>query len=255
MEIAEHIAAIASEGKLFAAAARQEGFETEIETCPGWNMRDLVRHLSEIHMWAAAHVAKPHFKPWIDDLAELKAFWPELAVFWPEDDELLEQYTATNQNLVDSLEAAPPDLETFTFLEAPSPLAMWARRQAHETAVHRFDAEHTAGIPSEFAPVFAADGIDELLAAFAPRKRSLPITTAKTMQVAAVDTGDHWFVVLGPAGIDTSRTERPADVTVRGNASDLYLLLWNRTDDAAVVVTGEHEVLDVWHGNHRVRWS
>ena len=82
MEIAEHIAAVANEGKLFAEAAEQAGFDAAIDTCPGWDMRELVRHLSEIHMWAAAHVAKPHFKPWIDDLDELTAFWPELAVFW-----------------------------------------------------------------------------------------------------------------------------------------------------------------------------
>ena len=56
MEIAEHITVVGQEAKLFAEAARQGGLEADIDTCPGWNMRDLVRHLSEIHLWAAAHV-------------------------------------------------------------------------------------------------------------------------------------------------------------------------------------------------------
>jgi uncharacterized protein (TIGR03083 family) len=255
MEIAQHIEAVAHEGKMFAEAAQQAGFEADIATCPGWNMRDLVRHLSEIHMWAAAHVAKPHFKPWIDDLSELTAFWPALAIFWPDDDALIEQYLATNTNLVHALESAPPDLDTFTFLPAPSPLAMWARRQAHETAVHRFDAEKAAGIASSFDPVLASDGVDELLAGFAPRKPEFPVGTIKTMHVHAVDTDDHWYMTLSPDGVETSRDPQAADVVVRGTASDLYLLFWNRTEDATVTVTGESELLQLWHGNVRVRWS
>ncbi len=73
--------------------------------------------------------------------------------------------------LAAALEAAPPDLQCSTFLRAPSPLAMWARRQAHETAIHRVDAELAAGLaPSADNPVFAADGADELLTCFVPRR-------------------------------------------------------------------------------------
>src|SRR6204780_1534249 len=55
------------------------------------------------------------------------------------------------------------------FLDAPSPLAFWARRQAHEPAIHRADAESAAGDVTPFPAVFAADGIDELLVCFASR--------------------------------------------------------------------------------------
>ena len=53
-----------------------------------------------------------------------------------------------------------------TFLPAPSPLAMWARRQAHETSIHRCYAESATGATTGFDPTFAADGIDELLYGF-----------------------------------------------------------------------------------------
>ena len=41
----------------------------------------------------------------------------------------------------------PTTCECWTFLPAPSPRAMWARRQAHETAIHRVDAQLAAGLP------------------------------------------------------------------------------------------------------------
>ena len=59
------------------------------------------------------------------------------------------------------LASAPADLETWTFLEAPT-LTFWARRQAHETAIHRVDAESLWGC-HRFPSGFAVDGIDELL--------------------------------------------------------------------------------------------
>ena len=73
--------------------------------------------------------------------------------------------------LADALAAAPDDLECWTFLPAPSPRAMWARRQAHETAIHRVDAELAAGTPVwRCDAAFAADGVDELLTCFVPRR-------------------------------------------------------------------------------------
>ena len=205
MEIAEHIATVAQEAKLLGEAAEQGGLDVDVPTCPGWNTRDLVRHLSEIHLWAAALVAQRTTKLWPDDISEHTDSWPDLAVFWPDDSELVNWYLDTNANLVDALESAPSDLDCPTFLPAPSPLAMWARRQAHETAIHRFDAQNAAGIPSRFDPVFASDGVDELLAGFAPRRTEFPVESVGTMVVHTIDTDDRWHVTLGPDGITTTR--------------------------------------------------
>jgi uncharacterized protein (TIGR03083 family) len=255
METADHITAIAREAELLAAAADRNGLDADIVWCPGWDMRELVRHLSEIHLWAAGIVAQRTAKLWPDDISDHTVSWPDLAVFWPDDDRLTAWYLETNANLVRSLESAPMDLECPTFLPAPSPRAMWARRQAHETAVHRFDAESAGGTLSEFDPVFAADGVDEILSAFAPRGRQFPVESPKTMVVHATDTDDRWHVTMAPGGIDTVRGDAPADVSLSGTASDLYLALWNRQDDFGVTVTGDRDVFDVWHENHRIRWT
>ena len=43
------------------------------------------------------------------------------------------------------------------------PASFWGRRMAHETAVHRADAELATGREPAFAPDIAADAIDEWL--------------------------------------------------------------------------------------------
>jgi len=254
VEIAEHIKAVGQEAKLFAEAAREGGLEAGIDTCPGWNMRDLVRHLSEIHLWAAALVAKRTSKLWPNDISEHTESWPDLAVFWPNDSDLIDWYLETNANLVRCLEEASPTDDLPTFLPAPSPLAMWARRQAHETAMHRFDAQNATGAGSGFDPVFASDGIDEMVNAYATRVNEFPTTSTRTMVVHADDTDDRWHLTFTPDGITTVRGNGPADVTLTGDASDLYLVLWNRGKDSTITVDGDRELLDLWHRNVRRRW-
>ena len=94
-----------------------------------------------------------------------------------------------------TLATADPALECATFMAAPSALAFWARRQAHETAIHRADAESASGVVPDYAPDFAADGIDELIMGFGQRRKYRPETSADGgMQVLATDTGDAWHL-------------------------------------------------------------
>ena len=126
MDVSDYIGFVASEGDLFASAAEQGELSVDIPPCPGWDMRALVRHLGLIHLWAAGHVAFPHEEPeYAVDLHELASYWPDLAGAWPDDAGLVAWYRDTHANLVEVLKAADPDVAAFTFLPAPSPLAMW----------------------------------------------------------------------------------------------------------------------------------
>ena len=254
MDVDTHIEAISREGELLAAAASHARLDDRIPWCPAWDTRELLRHLSEIHLWAASHVARRAVREGVSELADLEAAWPDLAIFWPDDDALIGHYLRTNANLVAELESAAPDLSTWTFLPAPSPRHMWARRQAHETAIHRFDAESATGSVSGFDPVFASDGIDEILAAMAPRIDELPLESCVTMAISPTDVDERWLVTLGPDGIETVRADGPADLVLTGLASDLYLAVWNRGDDTALTLTGDPTVLDTWRARHRGRW-
>jgi uncharacterized protein (TIGR03083 family) len=255
MDVADYIGLIASEGDRFAAAAEQGGLSVDIPPCEGWDMRQLVRHLGLIHLWAAASVAFPS-DAWldVDDLAVLADYWPDLASSWPEDTDLVSWYRQTNANLVRVLESAPADVECFTFMPAPTPLTMWARRQAGEVAIHRFDAETSRGITSHFDPQFSADMIDELLTGFAPLQTKLAGGAERVLHVHAQDVNEHWYVTIGQQDIETSREGRRADLTATGTAADLNLFLWNRTPDSNVTLTGDTELMDIWRADHRVRW-
>ena len=124
---------------------------------------------------------------------------------WPADDDLAGWLGQGCTDLVAALAAAPDDLQCWTFLAAPSPRAMWARRQAHETAVHRVDAQLAAGTPvTRCAPAFAADGIDELLVLFVPRRSSkLRADPPATLAVRCTDVDASWQLRMDPDGVTT----------------------------------------------------
>lgn len=265
METAEHIRALDEEGRLLTAAARKAGTDAEVPTCPSWRVRDLLRHTGAVHRWATAFVAEGHPSP-------------RPLTNGPEErdgDALLSWFEDGHRRLLDTLRAAPADLDCWTFLPAPSPLAFWARRQAHETTVHRVDAEsalgdapgapggmepgmdavkdHAVDPATDFAmnltAEFAVDGIDELLLGFHARPRSRVRTgTPRVLRVRATDTDAVWTVRLSsePPAAERADAARPldADCEITGPASRLYLALWNRLPFPAV--TGDPALAGLW---------
>lgn len=240
METVEFIEILRHDGIRLADAAERAGLEAPVPTCPDWRVRDLLQHTGTVHRWATGFVVEGREEP------------APIGGKVPADGALLEWYRAAHADLVAALTAAPTDLRCWHFLAAPSPLAFWARRQAHETAVHRVDAEAALGTnPSPVAPDFAADGVDELLAGFHTRPRStVRSELPRTLRVQAADapagTGD-WLVHLSQKA---PRVERgapgAADCTVSGPAADVYLALWNRGPYDGLDVSGDAELLELW---------
>jgi uncharacterized protein (TIGR03083 family) len=254
VEPAEHIAALERDGALLAAAADRAGLDTMVPPCLPWRVRDLLRHLGFVHRWAAGYVSQGR-EDMTDEPAE-----DELLLTGPGDGDLLGWFRDGHAELVRALRSADPRLRCWTFLPAPSPLAFWARRQAHETAIHRVDAESASGgmggvsEVATFPASFAADGIDELIMGFWARGRARA-GRPSCLQIRATDTGGEWLVDLG-AGTASRRRADGADCTVAGHASDLYLLLWNRQPPGGrVAVDGDPGVLPLWQDLMKVRWS
>lgn len=237
IETARFMEILDTEGQLLAAAAERAGTGAKVPTCPGWAVRDLVLHTGAVHRWATAYVAERHTSPSpFGDLPDLDG------------SALLTWFREGHRTLVDTLASAPPDVECWSFLPAPSPLAFWARRQAHETAVHRVDAESALGVaPTPLAPDFAADGIDELLRGFHARAKSRVRTDEpRTLRVRATDRDNAvWTVRLSSEPPAAERTTGPeADCEVTGPAAALYLALWNRQPFPAV--TGDPALAALW---------
>jgi uncharacterized protein (TIGR03083 family) len=253
MEIAEHIDALRHNGNLLAGAAERAGLEATIPPCVPWQVKDLLRHTGYIHRWAARHVTECPDTV-LDGPAEAEILRGGAA-----DPDLLAWFRAGHAALVETLSTADPGLVCATFMDAPSALAFWARRQAHETAIHRADAESASGARPEYEPVFAADGIDELIMGFGQRRKYRPSAEHNgSMQVRTTDTGHAWHVGTEGGRIQARRgDDGSASCTVTGPASGLYLFLWNRSDaaQAGVTISGDPGFLESWRSSVRVRWG
>lgn len=249
----DHLTTIDHEGRLLAVAATVAGPDAPVPTCPEWVVRDLVLHQGEVHRWATAVIAGGLAKPSLipaDHLGPL-----------PDDAGLMTWFEDGHRALLDALRCAPDDLAAFTFLnDAPPAVLFWARRQAHETEMHRVDAESAAGGHTPVATASAADGIDEFLTGFVTRPRTpLRASTDRSLAVALTDHAAAWRLVIGegPAvaeRIDRARAET-ADCFVTGAAEDVYLALWNRRELASLTISGDAAVLDLFRANVRVSWA
>jgi uncharacterized protein (TIGR03083 family) len=251
VEISELVAQLRADGNRITIVIAAADPAASVPTCPGWTMRDLVRHLGGVHRWATGFVRGDGRQPKGGDLERLVGGWPD-------DVELPSWFEAGHRDLLEALRSAPTDLETWTFLDAPSPLAFWARRQAHETAIHRVDAEAAIGDVTVFPAPFAADGIDELLLRFVARGGpELPTDRERTVLVEAIDVDRRWHITSSPTGLTTStgRGAPRAETTIRGPASDLYVGLWNRGSFEGSEVDGDDRSLEFWREHVRIRWS
>ncbi|MFF5337283.1 maleylpyruvate isomerase family mycothiol-dependent enzyme [Streptomyces sp. NPDC013181] len=251
MKITEHMETLAAEGRLLADAADGAGPGAPVPTCPGWRIRDLLRHTAMVHAWAAALVREGRAS-YIPDAREPELDGPELSA----------HFRAGHRDLVEVLGSAPPDVECWTFLPAPSPLAFWARRQAHETTIHRVDAESARGGPlSPVATAHALDGVDELLLGMHTRPKSRVRTeTPRTLRVRATDTGTVWTVRLSAEPLTAVREETPepageADCELSGPVATLYLALWNRLPLTDLTLTGDEELGRLWRDTSAITWS
>ncbi|MGH3197860.1 MAG: maleylpyruvate isomerase family mycothiol-dependent enzyme [Streptosporangiaceae bacterium] len=262
MEIAEHIDELRRQGELLADAAERAGLHATVPPCPPWLVKDLLRHTGYIHRWAATHITERPGQV-LDGLPEA-----EILNGSPADPELLAWFRAGHAALTQTLATADPALECATFMAAPSALAFWARRQAHETAIHRADAESAVGSTPGYPAAFAADGVDELIMGFGRRRKYRPgagsgpkTADGGRLRVLAADTGDAWSIESHEGRLqprrDTADGSEGAGCMVSGPASGVYLYLWNRADAAraGVTVTGDPGLLASWQASVRVRWG
>jgi uncharacterized protein (TIGR03083 family) len=238
VETGELIGWVETEGVALGDAAERAEPDAEIRHCEGWAVRDLLAHVGEIHRWATSIVGTPRDNPAV----------PPPAI--PDDGELIAWYRSGHQALVETLRAAPADLDCWYFLEAPSAIAFWARRQALETAMHRVDAEGATGVVTPIDRDLAVDGMAELLLGFGARKKAFE---PGSVRLAPTDA-DPWLVTLTPNGLTATQDDpgTPVDVTVAGTASEVYRWMWNRP--SGVEIDGNQAIAAEWQ-KIAIRWS
>ncbi len=251
LDLEEHLGAIETVGVTFVDDVVRAGFDRPVPTCPGWTVRDLVAHQSMVHRWAAAQVR--------DDSAVVVRQEEIVATVV----DLIGYYRDGLAALLNALREAPDDLDALVFLrDAPPPRRFWARRQAHELAIHRTDAvaarlgRSPTAAEVGISPDFAVDGIDELVCGFLPRAKSSGLTADEpyTITVRPSDRDRGWSLRVADGRVVTrQRATDDADVTFTGTAAQLYLGLWNRGDE--ITASGRPDVLARWRRAQRVTWS
>jgi uncharacterized protein (TIGR03083 family) len=252
VDFSEHLEAIRESLASFVDVARKAGLDTAVPTAPEWDVRDLVAHQGMVHRWATDNVLGRKADPEAYRSEGLESPDP---VLWLRDGGL---------RLLKALEEAPVDLEAPVFLNhAPAPRLFWARRQCHETTIHSVDAlaASLGRVPTAdetwVTTQVALDGIDELLVGFLTRSRSkLRSEEPLTVAIRPKDVTRSWLVRVSsePAVVERGAGrhkpfQHDADVVLEGTAEQLYLALWNRSDE----IKGEG--YDLWRRTAHVTWS
>jgi uncharacterized protein (TIGR03083 family) len=237
LELDDYVRAVREEGEAFAAAAGGS-LGAAVPSCPGWDVRELVWHLREVHrFWneiAAGGLLDPEEVPLRDR---------------PDDKDLLPWFEQGLGDLVRTLESSDPEAPVWSWISTePVPTAWIHRRMAQETATHRWDAQDAVGRREAIPPPLAVDGIEEFLYAFVGFDPSRLEEGGETVSLRATDTGHGWVVRVGDGHLAVRPTEHAevlgaVDAEAAGSASDLLLLLWRRLRQNAVDVRGDPAAL------------
>ncbi len=224
-----------------------------VPTCPGWTVAALVRHLAAGQRRAAAVVAaRLGSRPDDTDVdGGDRAQEPSPA-------ELDTELAESSAVLVAALREAGPDAPVQTRF-GPGTAASYARRRAHEIAVHRADATLAVGLPYDLEPEVAADALDEWLELasapqmleISPERRAL-LGPGRTVHLHATDTpaglDAEWVVDLTGDVPSWRRAHEKSAVAVRGPLVDLLLLVYGRlrVERTGAEVFGDRALLDRW---------
>lgn len=195
-----------------------------VAACPGWQVGDLVAHVGETYQWVAAAL-ESQTAP--DD--------PESG---PRDPAILPSWFDVQAAMICArLRRANPDDPCWT-MGAPHTNYFWIRRMAHETAIHRWDAQDAHGDAVPIAADLALDGIQEVAEMFLPRQIRLGRQRPLAQTISLTPSGSVPIVLA-------TGTDAAPSADIAGPAEALLLLLWKRIvlDDARLAVTGDADAV------------
>ncbi|MGH3867035.1 MAG: maleylpyruvate isomerase family mycothiol-dependent enzyme [Pseudonocardiaceae bacterium] len=257
LRIDRYLDALGAQSALFAEALHGADLQLRVPTCPDWTLHQLAGHLGQVHRWATAIVTRRVTAPLDPRTLDLASA--------PKDPDGLGAWLCDGAGaLVDVIRAADPRTPVWSWADDHS-VGFWARRQAHETAVHRADAELTLGREFALEADLAADAISEWLGLLClpqavdmrPDRTTLR-GEGQILHLHSTDPGlgeaGEWIVRRTPSGPAWEHGHAKGDVAVRGPVVDLLLVLMRRVPpaEAPITVLGDASVLARWLEDIRV---
>jgi len=241
MELDEYRAAVERECGAITSALRAGPVDAKVPTCPGWTLVELGTHLGQFcGLWthvlceAAGRPKTPFEEPPNDtpDAAWFAAWFGEQAGY-----------------LTELLGSVRGDTPAWTWDETNKTAGFIGRRAAHELSVHRFDVQSARGTPDPIDGPLAVDGIEEIFAmlrAWRAQGQHVGEGGGETVHLHATNPDAEWTITLTADGPKVERAHTKADLAVRGTASDLELLLYDRPTTGEVGRSGDESVLKAW---------
>lgn len=245
-----YLDALTAQSALLAESLADADLARPVPTCPDWTLRQLVEHVGRAHRWAAGIVSRRlTTAPDFDTPSPSAPAAPDKLCSW-----LLDGAG----ELVEAIRLVGPQTPVWSWADDQS-AGFWGRRMAHETAVHRADAELALGREFTLEADLAADAISEWLSLlslpqavqFRPELAELR-GDGQILHLHSTDPGlgeaGEWIVRRTPSGPVWEHGHFKGDVAVRGAVVDLLLVMMRRVapGEAPITVLGDAGVLDHW---------
>lgn len=238
----EHIRTDAA--RLSAAAGR--GLDAAVPCCEGWSVRTVIEHVGDIYIEKAAIVDEG----WTERQDRRLGMSGEPITGW---------FDEAAARVLDTLSAHDPAESVWTWFDSDQTVGFWYRRLAHETLIHRIDAEQAHGYESTIDEALAADGVDEALHVYisgAPKWGSVALEERSARLSVP---GRSWTMRLGrfsgtspltgnnysdlPA-LELIGGEASAHVEISGTAGDMDRWLWGRGRLDDLTVEGDRSIAE-----------
>ena len=239
-DLSGYLRALRSDADIMSSIIRTADVTAPVAACPGWDIVKVVAHTGDVHRWAT-HALVRGTRP-ADDVE-----------FSPSDDDDLAVWIVDGATgLIDALRAAGPDADTWHPFPLEQKAWVWGRRQALETAMHRWDAQAAAGLDAHLDAELSSEGIHEYLEMGLPRvvARAGVEVPAQSLHVHCTDVDGEWLVWNDDGTYRMLPVHDKGDAAIRGNAADIWLLLMGRLarDEAAgsIDIVGDPVAADAW---------
>ena len=221
MDFERHCAEIVAQTALLTGYLDGADLKVQVSTCPGWNASQLLRHVDGGHRWAAEIVSTRAVQPPPDVALR------DLSGYTDADPTLLAASLTDGASLLAAaLREAGPKAQMWCPVDGGG-AAFYARRFAHETAIHRADAALALGTRFVIDGDVAADGIDEWLELGClpfhfevhPQMREL-LEPGSTIGLQATDSDGTWLLDLTGDVITWRRADEPSAAQIAAPITD-----------------------------------
>lgn len=227
-----YVELLRADGEQIAATA-ERGLDREVPPCPGWDVREAVRHTGSVYLHKIATMRAGR--------SPEKGEWQTAP---PQGEDLVMWFRAAHAALVDELLARGPDSPSPTWWPPEQRVGFWFRRMALETVVHRVDVESAFGALGPVPADLAVDGIGEVLEIFLTVRDNPPANDGARGAVLVRGGPEAWRVDLDAAAVHVqpAQPDATSSAVVSGDPPELFLYLWGRVPEERVQKAGDEQL-------------